>query len=281
MIKTIKALAADIDMTLTAKGAALPEATVGAFRILHRNGVKLGLATGREISETLKQNGTNWGLGFEFDFIVGMNGGMVFDRETGRAWETAHLSTDEMRTILTFMKPLIDKYTIAVSAEGGNWNAMNINADLIASARRHGINYVDHTNDVEGFCNKPAFKLMFRTEEDTADEIRKTFLDQFGDIYQMFETYPGSVEIMRKGIDKGSGLKMYADWNQLPMENIITFGDNENDMSLLEASGWGVCLKNGNDKAKSVADDITEYECMDGGVGHYLLDHYILPNDLK
>ena len=68
MIKTIKALAADIDMTLTAKGAALPEATVEAFRILHRNGVKLGLATGREISETLKQNGTNWGLGFEFDF---------------------------------------------------------------------------------------------------------------------------------------------------------------------------------------------------------------------
>ena len=51
MIDNVKAIAADIDMTLTAKGGALPQPTVKAFQILHDHGVKLGLATGRVITE--------------------------------------------------------------------------------------------------------------------------------------------------------------------------------------------------------------------------------------
>ena len=46
MIENVKAVAADIDMTLTAKGGDLPQATVKAFQVLHENGVMLGLATG-------------------------------------------------------------------------------------------------------------------------------------------------------------------------------------------------------------------------------------------
>ena len=84
MIDNVKAIAADIDMTLTAKGGALPQPTVKAFQILHDHGVKLGLATGRVITEREKKFGTAWGLGFDFDFIIGMNGGMIFDMETDR-----------------------------------------------------------------------------------------------------------------------------------------------------------------------------------------------------
>ena len=40
--KNVKAVAADIDMTLTAKGQDLPEATVKAFQILHDHGILLG-----------------------------------------------------------------------------------------------------------------------------------------------------------------------------------------------------------------------------------------------
>ena len=46
MIKNLKAIAADIDMTLTAKGADLPEITKKAFDVLHENGILIGLATG-------------------------------------------------------------------------------------------------------------------------------------------------------------------------------------------------------------------------------------------
>ena len=57
MIENIRALAADIDMTLTAKGGELPEITKKAFDILHENGVLIGLATGRELNERLYRQG--------------------------------------------------------------------------------------------------------------------------------------------------------------------------------------------------------------------------------
>lgn len=51
MINKIKVLAADVDMTLSSKSSPLPKITIQALQELHNRGVKLGLATGREITE--------------------------------------------------------------------------------------------------------------------------------------------------------------------------------------------------------------------------------------
>ena len=74
---------------------------------------------------------------------------------------------------------------------------------------------------------------------------------------------------------------MYCEWNQINLENTIAFGDNENDNSLLLTSGWGVCLKDGNPNTKALADDITGYDCLDGGVGHYIFDHILNNKDVE
>ncbi len=276
MIDKIEALAADIDMTLTAKGADMPEIVKKAFCELHNQGVLLGLATGREVDEKLLHQGEFWNLPFEFDFIVGMNGGMIYDAEDQSMWTTDLLSTTEMKEILAYFMPLIEKYSIAVNVEGGgNHNAMNINGELLASMKRHGFIFEDKTGDVDGFCDKPCYKFLFRTEPEYEKQIHKAFNDRFSDKYQLIGTFPGTVELMHKGISKGDGMKRYADKHHLDLDNVIAFGDNENDNSLLKACGWGVCLKNGAQGTKDIADAITEYDCENGGVGHYLFDHYL------
>lgn len=282
MINKIKAIAADIDMTLTSKGEGLPEITKEAFEILHRNGVKIGLGTGREINDKLKRTGKDWGLSFEFDFVVGMNGGMVLDHEHDMYWETDMLSTTEMSEILHYMEPLIDKYQISVNCEGNeNHNAINIQGELLESSRRHGFDFVDCTGNIDKLCEKPTFKFLFRTEPKYEAEIREKFLEKYSDGYQIIGTFPGTVEVLHAGIDKGSGLQKYAAWNNIDMQEVIAFGDNENDNTMLIDAGWGVCLSNGADGTKACANAITEYDCNDGGVGHYLFDHYITPNNLK
>lgn len=55
MIQKIEVLAADVDMTLSSKGSPLPEITIHALKELHERNVKIGLATGREITEMEKQ----------------------------------------------------------------------------------------------------------------------------------------------------------------------------------------------------------------------------------
>lgn len=276
MIEKIDALAADIDMTLTAKGGPLPGIVVDAFRALHNKGVKIGIATGREIGEHLIRMDRSWNLGFDLDFVVGMNGGMVYDRETDSMWTTDMMSRAEMKEILTYMMPLIDKYEIAVNAEGGeNHNAMNIGPELLASARRHGFVFTDRTGDIDGFCETPSYKFLFRTEPEYEQEIRTYFLKKYSEKWQIVSTFPGTLEIMHKGFDKGTGMARYAAAHNIRMENVIAFGDNENDNPLLESCGWGVCLANGAEKTRELADAVTEYTCEEGGVGHYIFDHIL------
>ncbi len=276
MIKNIKAFAADIDMTLSDKGDPLPDITKKALIELHNRGILLGLATGREITDTEKNRGKIWELPFEFDFVVGMNGGMVYDRIHQRSYSMDMMTVEETKDILTYLMPIIEEHEIAVNAEGnGLRNAMNIGPELIESAKRHGFFFVDKTGDIDGFCEKPIYKLLLRTTEEVSPILRKMIHERYKDKYQTVETFPGSIEILYSGIDKGSGLQMYCDWNNIDIHDVIAFGDNENDNTLLIKSGWGVCLKNGNPKTKEIADDITEYECLEGGVGHYIFDHVL------
>ena len=281
MIDNIKAVAADVDMTLSSKGGPLPEITREAFKILHENGVMIGLATGREIDDRMRSFGMDQGLGFEMDFVIGMNGGMVYNRHTGSMYSVELMTIEEMKDILHYMMPLVDKYQISINAEGGgNHNAMYIHGELFASAMRHGFTFVDKTDDIDGFCDRRAYKMLFRSEPQYGQEVRDTFLAKYKDRYQIFGTFPGTVEIMHKGIDKGSGLKRYAAEAGIDLQDIIAFGDNENDNTLLKTAGWGVCVKDGAKDTKDCADAIAEYSCEDGGVGHYLIDHYLKPKHM-
>ena len=276
MIENIKALSADIDMTLTGKGEGLPEITKEAFRILREHGVLLGLATGRELEKKLFDQASNWDLDYQFDFLIGMNGGMVWDRFHEDMWSMDLMDQKKMREIMEYMMPLVDKYHIMVNVEGGgNHSIINAGEEAIAMAKRHGFDFIDVHGDLDAFCAQSGYKILFRTEAQYEKEIREYFLSRYGHEFQMIGTYPGTVEVMQKGIDKGSGLERFARNNSIDMKDIISFGDNENDNSMLVASGWGVSLKDGAELTRQLADDITDYDCMDAGVGHYLFDHYI------
>jgi Cof subfamily protein (haloacid dehalogenase superfamily) len=281
MIKKIKAIAADIDMTLTAKGGDLPEITKKAFDAMHENGVLIGLATGRELNDRLYNQGAEWGLSYPMDFLIGMNGGMLWDRFHGNVWNMDLMSMDTMKEILYFMKPIVDEYEVSVNVEGGgNHAAMNIKGELFASMKRRGWKFDDYTGDIEGFCSKPCYKILFRTTPDVEKLIREKFTPVYGDRFQIISTFPGTVEVMDKNVTKGTGLAKIAAANNISMDEVIAFGDNENDNPLLTAAGWGVCLANGSDGTKAIADDVTEQDCFAGGAGIYLIEKYLKPNGL-
>ena len=252
------------------------------LRLHYKRNVKIGLATGREITEAEKTTGMFWTLGFEFDFIIGMNGGMIYDRNLNKSFTMDMLSVKEMKEILTFLMPIIEENKVSVNVEGNQLhNVMNINNHLLDMSKRRNIPLIDKTGDIDGFCEKPVYKFLFRTDPETTQLIRDQVKEQDKGKYQTIETFPGTIELMYSGFSKGRGLEMYCEWNQIHLENTIAFGDNENDSSLLLTSGWGVCLKDGNPNTKALADDITDYDCLDGGVGHYIFDHILNNKDVE
>ena len=48
------------------------------------------------------------------------------------------------------------------------------------------------------------------------------------------------------------------------MAEVLAFGDNFNDISLIEEVGYGVAVANARDEVKNVAKEITESNTADG-----------------
>nr|WP_290123365.1 HAD hydrolase family protein [Lentilactobacillus otakiensis] len=81
------------------------------------------------------------------------------------------------------------------------------------------------------------------------------------------------VEIATKGVHKSTGLKFLADYYGVLQKDIIAFGDEGNDLTMMEYAGTGVAMKNAIDKIKNSADEVTDFTNDDDGVARYLQDH--------
>ena len=78
------------------------------------------------------------------------------------------------------------------------------------------------------------------------------------------------LELSPKGVNKAKGVDFLAKTYNIDKKNIIAFGDEHNDASMIDYAGWGVVMQNGTDKLKSLANDITEYDNEHDGLARYL-----------
>ena len=63
-----------------------------------------------------------------------------------------------------------------------------------------------------------------------------------------------------KGIQKAKGVQEIANYLSIDRQDVIAFGDEHNDLELLDYAGWGVAMANGADRLKGIANDVTPFE---------------------
>jgi Cof subfamily protein (haloacid dehalogenase superfamily) len=81
-------------------------------------------------------------------------------------------------------------------------------------------------------------------------------------LYRSSNTY---LEIAPRAISKATGLrKILAHEFDFGMESVIAFGDNYNDIDLLQSVGWGVAVGNARAEVKAVAKEVTLHHKEDG-----------------
>ncbi|MPM62035.1 Phosphatase YwpJ [bioreactor metagenome] len=85
------------------------------------------------------------------------------------------------------------------------------------------------------------------------------------------------LEFSDRRVSKAVALEQFCLINQLPLSKVVAFGDMSNDNEMLECSGWGVCMINGSDDTKAIAQDITEFSNDEDGFAHYMEKHYLIP----
>ena len=95
-------------------------------------------------------------------------------------------------------------------------------------------------------------------------------MKKLGKKVNLVKTNPEYLEFLKKGVDKGIGLQRLSEFYRIKRENIIAFGDGENDVEMLKFAGMGVALSNAKEEVKKVADCVLEWDNNQAGIAKFL-----------
>lgn len=160
------------------------------------------------------------------------------------------------------------------------WNAMNPDSfnNLIILTGLKGVYVSNHAKEADLFEIRQFFSPLFQVEKllDVDDTIFKiTFVwpnkmvtpyvnnlrKVFGNELHATGSGFGSVDILVQGINKATGLKALQKEYNIDAKEIVAFGDNDNDLEMLNYVGRGILMPNAYKdiqpkiKTKAIADN--------------------------
>jgi 5-amino-6-(5-phospho-D-ribitylamino)uracil phosphatase len=101
--------------------------------------------------------------------------------------------------------------------------------------------------------------VLIRTELQDLDNLMEALDSNYAEtIEQRSWGSPNDIiEIIRRGVSKATGLARVANYLGIPKERIIAFGDESNDIEMLQYAGMGVAMGNAKPEIKAHANFVT------------------------
>ena len=137
-------------------------------------------------------------------------------------------------------------------------------------------NPVVTSGDLRKFLKNDPTSLMIHSDEQNIGKINDYLAETQAEVIEHRSwgaPFP-VIEIVKHGINKAIGVKKVADYYGIPRERIVAFGDEDNDLEMLEYAGYGVAMGNAIDEAKNAARDVTLTNEEDG-VAEYLENMFL------
>lgn len=275
----IKAIIMDVDGTLTNGKKQITEKTKEVLLKAQSKGIKLILASGRPTTgligfakelEMDKNNG----------LLVSFNGSKVVDCETFEELFNEPMSIEEGKAVLEHMKkfevrPMVDKgeYMLVNNVFDNKIYARNGQEINIIEYESRGGNYkLCEIDDLAEYIDYPLNKILTAGQPDYLKEHYREMMEPFKDKLSCMFTADFYFEFTAKGIDKAKALETVLKPMGINEDEIISFGDGQNDLSIIKYAGIGVAMENAVDELKEQADEIT-LSNEDDGIAYSLLKH--------
>ncbi|MEC5423632.1 Cof-type HAD-IIB family hydrolase [Virgibacillus sp. C22-A2] len=113
--------------------------------------------------------------------------------------------------------------------------------------------------------------VLIHPREDHIQQLRSHLNDYHAELieHRKWGAPWNIIEIVKKGMNKAVGLQKIAYYFNIPEDRIIAFGDEDNDLEMIDYAGVGVAMGNAIDELKSIAKHVTHTNEEDG-VGIFL-----------
>ena len=256
---SIKLIALDMDGTLLDNDhATVPPRNVAALRAASERGVKIAIASGRAwclVEDVARE------MGF-VDYAVLANGAAIRDVRTGECLYREGMGEEQVRAIVRLLRA----------------------RDIPFEVYQNGRSYMDGSCGVEkakaAAVVSPAFAKVLFEHMTYTDDMERTLAGDMAEKFNVFHVEPeereellaaiaatgpvacasstaSNLEITSPKADKGAALAVLCGRLGITPEEVMAFGDAENDLGMLSWAGCSFAMANGSKGAKAAAKRIT------------------------
>ena len=250
---TIKLIATDMDGTLLD-----PKGQVDLPRLeklldqLDERGIRFVIATGNEIHRVKQLLGHLT----ERVVLIVANGARIF--EGNQLLQAQTWDDDMVNRALEFFKDRECQDQFVVTSMNGGFvkegtvftQLENFMTPEMIELFYQRMNFVD---ELESHLFGGVLKMSLVVGEERSDSVLEEINQLFNGHVQAVSSGYGCIDILQAGIHKAWGLQELLKRWDIKAEEIMAFGDSENDVEMLQLAGIAYAMENADDKAKAVA----------------------------
>lgn len=269
-LKHTKILFTDLDGTLLNSRKQISSYTREVLDAWSQAGHKLVLCSGRDIN-SVKNVREYLGLEFPGMYLIGYNGGQIYDCEK---------NATIYKTALTIPQTA---YIMKAAASFGIHAHTYTETNIIASKDSDELHYYQRVIKTpvifsqniaevltEGPCKCLAIELK---DSQKLESFRLSLLPwAAGENISMIYSNPYYLEFFPASSGKGAAVKNLCELLGINPCFSVAAGDAQNDLSMIEAAGFGIAMSNGSEDVKMAATTITAYDNDHDGLAYALFD---------
>ncbi|MBF4694005.1 Cof-type HAD-IIB family hydrolase [Fusibacter ferrireducens] len=258
-----KLIVSDIDGTLLRSDKTISEKTRHKIFDLIEQGHLFAIATGR-----MHNAGRIVTMDLDYDgFLISCNGAVV-----------KHLKTGEVIQAIEIPKALVKEVVSICHKYDAYFHLYD--SDMIYSEKNMNLAH-KYAEGMKKLPNAYHFKVAFHSDlMPLVDDVTVYKIGLWSEKPEIFETIMSEIkkiegletcksletsfDVMAKGVTKATGIEAIRAHYDIPLEDVLAFGDNENDMDMIQYAGVGVAMSNATAELKAVANYIAKSNDEDG-----------------
>ena len=257
----------DLDGTLLNSKKEITSKTMEALKRFTDAGNHFAISTGRAIDSAMDVQ-KELGLFFSGTFLVGYNGGQIYDCDNKELVYRAQIPLNLVKKCFDLAK----EHNIHIHTYNDDHILTPDDGECIDYYRRViKTPYIvtdDVTKELEyGPSKCIAIELH---DHEKMERFREEVLKIAPDKLSVMYSNPYYLEIFPSEAGKGSAVIRLCDYLDIPIENSFAAGDEQNDISMIKAAGTGIAMLNATDMVKDNADVITESDNDHDGLAPFI-----------
>ena len=265
-----KALALDLDGTLTDSEKRVPKGNKEAIAIAIDAGVKIILASGRPIFG-IEPIAKELELDKKGGYILAYNGGCIVDCSTGKQMSATIMPQECIADICSLAR---ENGVYAVTYADTQIAAESDTDEYVKKEAICNSTTIRKVDDLRKFVDYPVEKFLVVGEHEKLLPVQKALLDKHEGVINAFFSESYFLEVVPAGVAKDASLDKLLTMLGITSEELVACGDGMNDIPMLKYAGLAAVVENAYPEVKKYAD-VNAPSNNDCGVA-YVIDNYIL-----